>query len=489
MSQHSAAPTSKSYDATVIGSGPNGLAAAILLAQAGQHTLLIEAAPTVGGGMRTAELTLPGFRHDICSAVHPTAQISPFFRSLNLEKFGLTWSHPEIPLAHPLEDGGAAVLHRDLVQTAAELPADDGRAYRRLFAPLTADLPALAEDLLTTPLHFPKHPFRLARFGLPALRSAVALAKSRFHSAEAQALIAGNAAHSILPLETSGTAAIGLVLAAAGHAVGWPVARGGSQAIADALAAQFRALGGEIITDWKVTNRAELPASRVTLFDTNPHRMVEICQDTLPLSYHRKLRSYRYGPAVFKMDLALSAPIPWKNAACRLAGTVHVGGTLEEIAHSERACWESRLAEKPYVLVAQASVCDATRAPVGQHTCWAYCHVPHGFAGDASASILSQIERFAPGFRDTILASHTMNPVQLEAYNANYRGGDIIGGMQDLWQIIKRPVFSFSPWSTPACDVFLCSSSTPPGGGVHGMSGWHAARLALRRLGAPWHHH
>ena len=476
----SSAPRQKRYDAVIVGSGPNGLAAAITLAREGLAVLVVEARDEPGGGMRTAALTLPGFRHDVCSAVHPMAQVSPFFRSLRLDRFGLKWIHPDVVLAHPLDGGRAAVMHRDLTATAEGL-GRDGAAWQRLFGGLTRSLPGLWDDLLGALPVPPRHPVSLTKFGLRAMRSAAGLARGMFREDAARALFAGNAAHSVLPLERMFTAAVGLALGMAGHTAGWPVAEGGSGSIAAAMVRYLEALGGEVVCGWRAGSLDELPQASAYLFDTGPHQAAAIAGRRFPDGYAARLRRFRYGPAVFKLDLALREPIPWVNAACRRAGTVHVGGTLDEIAASERACW-GRGEARPFVLVAQQSLCDATRAPAGQHAAWAYCHVPQGDTTDWSEAILGQIERFAPGFRDTILATHRMGPADYAAYNENNVGGDVIGGVMDISQLYTRPVARWNPWTTPAPDIFLCSSSTPPGGGVHGMCGWHAARTVLRRV-------
>jgi phytoene dehydrogenase-like protein len=468
-----------SYDAVVVGSGPNGLAAAIRLAQEKLSVLVLEANETIGGGARSGELTLPHFVHDLCSAVHPLALGSPFFRQLPLEKYGLHWIHPEIPLAHPLEQGQAALLRRSVPETASAF-SDDGAAYERLMEPLVRNWEALAWEFLQPMLHLPRHPFKLARFGFQGLRSASSLADSRFRHEPAKALFAGLAAHSFLPMEQRASAAFGLVLGMAGHAVGWPLPRGGSQAISDALAAHFRALGGEIKTNAPVEKLEELPLARATLLDVTPLQLILLAGDELPLSYQRRLGKYRYGPGVFKMDYALSSPIPWKAAGCAGAGTVHVCGSFSEVVQSEREVAEGKPPEKPFVLLAQPSRFDCTRAPAGQHTAWAYCHVPNGSALDMTERIENQIERFAPGFRDCILARHAMNSAALEEKNANLVGGDINGGAADLWQLLARPVLSPTPYRTPVPGLYLCSSSTPPGGGVHGMCGFYAAEAALR---------
>jgi phytoene dehydrogenase-like protein len=468
------------YDAIIVGSGPNGLAAAIRLAQQGWKTLVLEAAPTVGGGTRTKELTLPGFRHDVCSAVHPTGVASPFFKSLNLEEHGLSWIHPEVPLAHPLLGGRAAVLSRSVDETADSL-GRDAVAYRLLFDEIVENADKLYPDVFT-PLQFPKHPLLMARFGFAAMQPASLLASVLFRTEEARALLAGNAAHSVLPLEQLFTSAVAVMLQMSAHAVGWPVAKGGSQAIADALVSKLQSLGGEVRCDTTVASLDGLPSSRAVLFDTSPRVMLGIAGESLPAGYRGRLSRFRHGPGVFKVDYALAGPVPWLNEACRKAGTVHVGGTLEEIRVSERDAYEGRHPEKPFVLVAQPSACDPSRAPAGKAVLWAYCHVPAHSTADMEPIITAQIERFAPGFRDLILAKHTLNCQQMEAYNANYIGGDIVGGIADWAQLLTRPVASLCPYATPNKGLFLCSASTPPAGGVHGMCGWNAANAVLKRI-------
>lgn len=479
------------YDAVVIGSGPNGLAAAITIARAGHSVLVVEANATIGGGARSVELTLPGFTHDVCSAVHPLAAGSPFFKSLPLERFGLTWIQPEIPLAHPLDDGTAACLFRDVDLTAEKFGRDAG-AYRRLFGPLSRNWDNLAEEFLQPMLHLPQHPWALARFGLGGIWPAMSLGKSKFKGEAARALFAGIAAHSFLPLEAAGSAAFGLVLGAAGHAVGWPIPRGGSQAISNALAAHLRELGGRIETNRRIEHLDELPKAGAIFFDTSIAQLMRIANDKLPQTYRKRLERFRHAPGVFKIDYALSSPIPWKADGCRRAGTVHLGGTMDEVAATEREINNGKTPERPFVLVAQQSLFDETRAPGGKHTLWAYAHVPFNFSPqrvrpaadkiDMSERIEAQIERFAPGFRDCIIARHKMDADHMERSNPNLTGGDINGGAANLMQLIARPVFSQSPYRTPAHGIYLCSASTPPGGGVHGMCGYHAARTALRDL-------
>ncbi|MFN0127944.1 MAG: phytoene desaturase family protein [Verrucomicrobiales bacterium] len=469
------------YDALIIGSGPNGLAAAITLARAELSVLVIEARETVGGGTRTAELTLPGFRHDVCSAIHPLASSSPFFRSVPLENFGLEWIHPEIPLAHAMDGGRAVALHRDVERTAAGL-GQDGPKYRRTIGALAAQAEALFDDLLGPLPLPPRHPAALGRFGWHAWRSAVGWARSTFRTPEARALFTGNAAHAWLPLDRPLTAAVGLMLHVSAHYAGWPVARGGSQAIADSMAAYFRSLGGEIRTGWEVKAIGDLPRARAIVFDTSPQALAAIAGDRLAPRYCASLNRYRHGPAAYKLDVALSAPIPWRAPDCRRAGTVHVGGTMEEIAEAEAAIWKGLLPAQPFILVGQQSLCDPARAPDGRHTAWIYAHVPAASTADATEAVLDQVENHAPGFRATILAQHVMRPLEFQAYNPNFLGGDIIGGVQDWRQMFTRPVARWNPYTTPTRDIFLCSAATPPGAGVHGMAGWHAARTALRNV-------
>lgn len=462
----------------VVGAGPNGLAAAIEMARNGWPVALMEGADTVGGGLRSAELTLPGFLHDVCSAIHPLAVSSPFFSDLPLAQQGLVWVQPPVPLAHPLDDGTAAVLTRHLAATAAGL-GRDGPAWRGLFAPLVEDWPRLAPEILR-PLHLPRHPLLLARFGLNGLRSASRLAGRRFAEAPARALFAGLAAHSLLPLEASISAAFALVLGAAGHAVGWPFPRGGAQRLADALAGCLRELGGTILTGWPVTSLEELPPARTVFLDLSPRQVLAVAGDRLGRHYRQQLQKYRYGPGVCKVDWALAGPIPWRAAECAGAGTLHLGGTLEEIAESERAVWAGEHPQRPFVILAQPSLFDPTRAPHGRQTGWAYCHVPNGSERDMAERIEAQVERFAPGFRELILARHVRTAAGYERYNPNYVGGDINGGVQDLRQLFARPMAREVPYATGAAGLYLCSSSTPPGGGVHGMCGYHAARAALK---------
>ena len=468
-----------SYDAIVVGSGPNGLAAAITLAHAGRSVLVCEANATIGGGARSAELTLPGFVHDVCSAVHPLAAGSPFFKTLPLERFGLEWIQPVIPLAHPLDDGSAASLHKEVNLTAEHL-GRDSRAYRRLMQPLVRNWEQLVVEFLQPMLHVPQHPITLMRFGIPAICPATLLTKLLFKDESARALFAGIAAHSFLPLEAPASTAFALVLGLAGHAVGWPVPRGGSQQISNALAGYLRELGGKIEVNHCVENLNDLPKSRVVLLDVSVWEFLRIAGRQLPPGYRQRLEKFRHAPGIFKIDYALSAPIPWKAEACRRAGTIHLGGTIDEIAAAEREVSRGKIPERPFVLVAQQSLFDETRAPRGQHTLWAYCHVPFNRDTDMSDQIESQIERFAPGFRDCILARHKICAADLARSNSNLTGGDISGGATNLTQLIARPILSPTPYRTPLPGVYLCSASTPPGGGVHGMCGYHAACAALR---------
>jgi phytoene dehydrogenase-like protein len=470
----------KAYDAVVVGSGPNGLAAAVTIARAQRSVLVIEAASTIGGGAKSAELTLPGFVHDVCSAVHPMAVASSFFKSVPLIEHGLEWIHPPLPLAHPFDDGTAAVLARSIDETGQSLGAD-AAAYTRHMGPLVASADGLFSDALG-PLRIPRHPFTMLRFGIHAIRSASGLSKAWFRGPQAQALMAGLAGHSILPLEQGLSAAVALMLGIAGHAVGWPLPRGGSQSISNALAAYLRSLGGELVTDTRIESFAQLPPARAFLFDTAPRNMAKICEEVLPSGFRNKLSRFRHGPGVFKLDWALSHPIPWKAEACRRAGTIHLGGTLEEIAASERQVWHGEHSKHPYVLVAQQSRFDDTRAPEGKHVGWAYCHVPAGSTVDMTAEIEKQMERFAPGFSDCVLARSRMTTAAFEQGNANCIGGDIGGGVMDLRQLFTRPTARLVPYSTPASNIFLCSASTPPGGGVHGMCGYFAAQAALRTV-------
>lgn len=464
-------------DAIIIGSGPNGLAAAVRLAQAGFSVCIVEREQTIGGGIRSEALTLAGFLHDVCSAVHPLAVGSPFLRRLPLAEHGLEWIYPPAAVAHPFDDGTAICIDRSVDRTAERLGSDQG-AYRKLMAPLVMRWQRIDKELLG-PLGIPRFPLALARFGLIAFNSAENLVRARFRGPRAAALFAGLAAHSMLPLEKIPTAAFGLVLGIAAHALGWPIPKGGSRSIADALSSLLRSLGGKIITGCNVESLDELPPAKVILCDVTPRQLLHIAGSRLPSSYRRRLARYRYGIGAYKMDWALDGPIPWKASECRAAATVHLGATFEEIAFSERSAWKGEHAERPFVLVVQPSLFDHSRAPAGKHTAWAYCHVPHGSNFSMAERIEAQIERFAPGFRERVLARSVLSPAELERRNPNLIGGDINGGVQDVRQLFFRP--TVSRYKTPARGLYLCSSSTPPGGGVHGMCGYFAAGAALRR--------
>ncbi len=464
--------------ATVIGSGPNGLAAAVELARNGVAVRVLEAQKTIGGGTRSGELTLPGFVHDICSAIHPLGVASPFFRKLPLAAHGLEWIQPPASMAHPLDDGTAVMLESSIDETIETLDKSDAKAYRNLMKPLVDDWENLVSDLLA-PIGLPRHPITAARFGLRGLRSAEGLAKSFFKGTRARAMFAGICAHSLLSLDQKGTAAFGLMLGLTGHAVGWAIPRGGSQRIADALRSYLQTLGGEVIADSPVETIDDLLSSeRAVLCDLSTRGLLKIAGHKLPENFQRKLENFKVGNAVFKIDWALNAPIPWKAKECARTGTIHLGGTFEEIAESEAAPSKGKNPEKPYVLVAQPSLFDASRAPAGKHTAWGYCHVPNGSTFDMTERIENQIERFAPGFRDCIIAKKVSPPTELERHNANLVGGNISGGSQDIAQLFLRPTRRM--YSTPVKNLYLCSASTPPGGGVHGMCGYYAARAALK---------
>jgi len=468
----------QALDAVVIGSGPNGLAAAIVLATAGRRVVVFEAESTIGGGVRSAELTLPRFVHDICSAVYPFAVASTFFRTLPLASLGLEWIEPPIMLAHPFDDGKAALVFRSLEQTAQNLGKDAG-AYRQLIGPVVERWPQLEPSVLG-PLRWPQHPVDVARFGLRALRPAEHLVRSFFKGEPARALLGGVAAHGMVPLDRPLTAGFGLVLTAMAHVAGWVIPRGGAQALTNALAAHLRSLGGEILTSAPVTSFASLPPSRAVLCDLSPQPLLRIAGDRFSPAYRRKLARYRYGLGVYKMDWALDGPIPWRNPDCARACTVHLGGTLAEVARAERDPWEGRHSERPFVLLTQPSLFDPSRSPAGKHTAWAYCHVPRGSGADMTSRIEQQVERFAPGFRARILARSIMGPSEVERHNANFVGGDIASGVADLRQFFMRP--TWRQYSTSARGVYICSAATPPGVGVHGMCGFFAAQRALREV-------
>ena len=469
----------RNYDAVVVGAGPNGLAAAITLQKAGLSVWLVESKSEIGGGMRTAELTLPGFRHDVCSAVVPMAVSSPFFKSLPLDQFGLEFIYPEVEAAHPFDDGTAAILTRSVEKTASLL-GEDEKNYLDLIKPVLEYWPDIDEDVLG-PLHFPDHPVEMMKFGLKALPSSLHTAKI-FTTKQAKGLWAGMAAHSIQPLSNIATSAIALVLMTAAHRYGWPVAKGGTQSIAKALGDYFISLGGAIQTGFHVTSLDQLPSAHAVLFDVTPRQLLAIAGHKFSSLYTSQLKRFRYGAGVFKVDWALDAQTPFKAKEARNAGTVHIGNTIEEIAEHEKLIWENKISDKPFILFAQQSVCDPTRAPQGKHTAWAYCHVPNGYQKDMTEIIEKQVERFAPGFRDRILARHTLSPSQLEDYNSNYIGGDINGGVIDIGQLFTRPALRSSPYRTSAKGLYICSSSTPPGGGVHGLCGYHAAKRVLKDL-------
>jgi phytoene dehydrogenase-like protein len=474
------AGTTTQLDAIVVGSGPNGLAAAITLARAGRHVRVLEAEVTIGGSARSAALTLPGFVHDFGSAVYPFALASPLFKVLPLADHGLELIHPSAPLAQPLDDRTAVMLERSVDDTAESL-GEDAAAYRRLMGPPTLSAEMIFDELVG-PLRLPRHPLKLARYGLQCLRPARRLAESWFRGVRAQALFGGIAAHSTLPLEWQGSAGVGLMLGVAAHAVGWPIPRGGAQTLTNSLVSYLRSLGGEIETSRRVTTLDTLPPSRAVLLDLTPRQLLKVAGDRLSPSYRRRLVRFRYGPGAFKLDWALAGPIPWAASECRRAGTVHLGGTLPEMAAAEAAVWRGQHPERPYVLLVQPSLFDPTRAPAGKHTGWAYCHVPNGSTFDMTERIERQVERFAPGFRDLILARSVLSPAELERRNANLIGGDINGGALDLRQLFTRPVARAVPYATSDPRLFLCSSSTPPGPGVHGLCGYFAAQAALRTV-------
>jgi phytoene dehydrogenase-like protein len=472
-------PDKRDFDAIIVGSGPNGLAAAILMQQNGLSVLLLEAKSEIGGGLRTAELTLPGFKHDICSAIHPLAAASPYFKTLPLANFGLSYIYPDIDAAHPLEHANAAILCRSIDETALHLGADEN-TYRNLMRSVTKNWPLIDADVLG-PLHYPKHPLALASFGLNAMKPATLLA-NKFKTKQGKALLAGMAAHAMQPITNIATSAIALVLMAAGHLQGWPVPKGGSNSIANALGGYFVSLGGKIETGTYIKSLGELPSARAVLFDITPKQLLQIAGHKFSSVYKWQLERYRYGMGVYKIDWALDEAIPFSSESCKKAGTVHIGNTLNEIRDAEQQTWSGKHPDKPFVLLAQQSLFDESRAPKGKHTAWAYCHVPGGSTHNMADAIEKQIERYAPGFRDVILAKHTMDTIQMEEYNPNYIGGDINGGVIDLGQLFTRPALRYSPYKTSAKGMYICSASTPPGGGVHGMCGYNAAKKALKDI-------
>jgi phytoene dehydrogenase-like protein len=473
-------PLGSGYDVVVVGSGPNGLAAAIELARAELSVMVVEARPSPGGGARTEALTVPGFAHDPCSTVHPLAIASPLFRTLGLERFGLVWRESPAALVHVLDQSTAITLERSVEATADQL-GEDKDAYLDLLAPFLDRFEDLLPMLLG-PLRLPSKPMLFARFGMAALRSMTGLAKRHFHGKAAAALLGGIAAHAMLPLHAAATASFALVLATAGHRFGWPVAQGGSQAITRALVAFFTELGGQVVLNYDVRRMEDLPPARAYVFDLTPKQLLEIAGEEFPSLYRKRLTRFRYGPGVFKMDWALREPIPWRNRACARACTVHLSGDIEQINRCEDAVASGQVAPYPFTLVVQPTLADPSRAPAGQHTAWAYCHVPNDSDVDASSMIEGQIERYAPGFRDVVIARAARGPRDMQRYNPNYIGGDINGGSPDLWQLFFRPVLALDPYATGARNIFVCSASTPPGGGVHGMCGYWAARSVLRHV-------
>ena len=465
------------FDAFVIGSGPNGLSAAIALAQNGLKVKIFEAKDTVGGGTRTLELTDSGFKHDVCSAVHPTAVASPFFSTLPLQDYGLEWIHPDFPVAHPLENKNAVIVEHSFENTVERF-GSDSKNYKKLFQEFIESWEYLSKDLFGN-LRIPEHPLAMLRFGWYGMFSAKLLANSFFSKPETKAYFAGLAAHSIIPLEKAFTSSFGLILGSTVHSVGWPIAKGGSHSITFALAKYFESLGGEIELNSRIESLNDFPENIPILFDLTPRQIITIADERIPVKLKNRLLNYKYGPGAFKVDFALSEPVPWLNKECRRAGTLHLGGTLEEISHSEKEVWEGIHSEKPYVLISQPSIFDKSRAPEGKHVLWSYCHVPNGSTENMEEQIINQIERYAPGFRDTIISTSSMTAIDFEKYNPNYIGGDINGGAQNLKQLFGRPLLKWDPYKLPVDGLYICSSSTPPGGGVHGMSGFNAARSVL----------
>jgi phytoene dehydrogenase-like protein len=475
------------YDAIIVGSGPNGFAAAITLQRAGLSVLLVEGKETLGGGVRSAELTLPGFIHDVCSTVHPLGEDSPVFKALHLEQFGLEYLKPEYAVAHPFDDGSAAIIQSSIEITAAQFGKDTNN-YKKIFSPLVGGWPSIRSAFLG-PLHASAFSNTKAKFAFHAISSGSHFAKHQFTTNEAQSLFAGMAAHSMLPLDKLTTSSIGIVLNTVAHINGWPLPKGGAQQITNALSACFKNLGGEIQTGFMVNTLQQLPSSKVVLLDVTPAQLLSMAGDQFSSLYKWQLKKYKYGVGIFKIDWALSEPVPFTNVECRSAATVHIGGTFEEIYNSEKIISKGKHADKPFVLFVQPGVVDKSRAPEGKQTAWAYCHVPNGSTEDMTEAIEKQIERFAPGFKESILARNTMNTKDMEAYNSNYIGGDINGGAATITQLFTRPVLRLSPYRTSAKGIYICSSSTPPGGGVHGICGYYAARRALKDwfdIGLPW---
>lgn len=468
-------------DAVVVGAGPNGLTAANVLADAGWSVVVVEGRERIGGGCRTSALTLPGYRHDDCAAVHPLGIASPYLKRLGLEHFGLRWVEPPAPLAHLCADGSAVTLEHSIEETARQL-GPDGGAYRRLLEPVAEHFESITSMFLG-PLRAPRHPVTYVRFGVRALASMRGLDRVWFRGTRAGALLAGIAAHAMVPLDAPASCAFGLILGGAGHAAGWPIAEGGSQAIVDGLGRRLQERGGRILLGHFVERMEDLPRARAYLLDLTPRQVLALLGARLPSGYRRRLDRYRYGPGVFKMDWALAQPIPWRDARAARAATVHLSGSFQDVASSVASTFVGRFAKEPFVLLAQPTLFDSSRAPPGRHTAWAYCHVPHGSAVDASNAIEEHVERHAPGFRDVILARSVRSAAAMEAYNPNYVGGDINGGAALLSQLFFRPAPRLDPYRTPLGDVFLCSSSTPPGGGVHGMCGYWAAQSVLANLG------
>lgn len=468
------------YDAVIVGSGPNGLTAAITLAQKGYRVIVYEASDTPGGGVRSKELTLPGYSHDVCSTVYPLGVGSPVLKTFPLEKFGLQWIYPDFEMAHPFDDGTAAVLHKSVEKTALSL-GKDYASYNKWMTRLLEDWDDIVNRVLG-PLKIPEHPVKMSRFGIYALQSAHSFSKRYFRGNKGRGFFSGLAAHSILDLDEPATAAIGLVLAIMGHSEGWPIPKGGAQKLTDALVGYLKSLNGEVVVEHKINSVADLPPARVILFDLTPKQLLQITGNEFSAGYRKELEKYRYGSGVFKLDWALNEPIPFEAKVCRKAGTVHLGGTMEEIVSSEKSIRNGGYPERPFVLLTQPTQFDPLRAPKGKHIAWAYCHVPNGSTKDMTNVIEDQIERFAPGFKDTIIKRHKMNAVDFQNYNANYIGGDINGGLQDIKQLFTRPVKKWDPYQTAVKNWFICSSSTPPGGGVHGMCGYHAAQSALKYL-------